>query len=122
MTSCALTPRCALHSNVHIDDLVDLYTLAVEKAPAASFFFAENGDASFREIATSISRSLGFGGRTKSLDLEVAIQQYGEAARYGAGSNSRVRAVNARRIGWTPTRPSLAEVVEGRVAASLLAT
>jgi hypothetical protein len=35
---------------------------AIDKAPAASFFFAENGDASFKEIAESISGSLGFGG------------------------------------------------------------
>jgi hypothetical protein len=45
------------YSNVHIDDLVDLM-LAIEKAPAASFFSAENGDASFKEIAVLMSRSL----------------------------------------------------------------
>jgi nucleoside-diphosphate-sugar epimerase len=100
-------------SNVHIDDLVDLYLLAVDKAPAASFFFAENGEASFREIAESISRALGFGGRTQSLNVEEMVRQYGEGARYGLASNSRVRAVNARRLGWSPRGPSLAEVVEG---------
>jgi nucleoside-diphosphate-sugar epimerase len=99
-------------SHVHIDDLVDLYLLAVAKAPAASFFFAENGDASFKEIAESISRSLGFGGRTQSLSVEEAVRRYGEAARYGVAANSRVRAVNARRLGWAPKGPALAEVVE----------
>jgi len=103
------------YSNVHIDDLVDLYMLAIEKAPAASFFFAENGDASFKEIAESISRSLGFGGRTQSLNVADVIRQYGEAARYGVASNSRVSAVNARRLGWSPKGPSLAEVVEGHL-------
>jgi nucleoside-diphosphate-sugar epimerase len=62
------------YSNVHIDDLVDLYMLAIEKTPAASFFFAENGDASFKEIAESISRSLGLGGRTQSLNVADVIQ------------------------------------------------
>jgi nucleoside-diphosphate-sugar epimerase len=100
------------YSNVHIDDLVDLYMLAIEKAPAASFF-AENGDASFKGIAELISRSLGFGGRTQSLNVADVIRQYGEAARYAAASNSRVSAVNARRLGWSPKGPSLAEVVEG---------
>ena len=57
------------YSNVHIDDLVDLYLLALEKAPGGSFFFAENGDASFKEIAEMVSRSLGFGGRTVSLNV-----------------------------------------------------
>ena len=101
------------YSNVHIDDLVDLYMLAVESAPGASFFFAENGDASFKEIAEWISRSLGFGGRTQSLSVADVVRQYGDAARYGVASNSRVSAVNARRLGWTPRGPSLRQVVEG---------
>lgn len=37
------------YSNVHINDLVDLYLLALDKAPGGSFFFAENGSASFKE-------------------------------------------------------------------------
>ncbi len=103
------------YSNVHIDDLVDLYLLAIEKAPAASFFFAENGEASFKELAEMISRSLGFGGKTLSLSVEDVVRQYGEDTRYGVGSNSRVKAVNARRLGWVPKGPSLVEVVEGHL-------
>ena len=102
-------------SNVHIDDLTDLYILAIEKAPAASFFFAENGDASFKEIAEWISHSLGFAGKTQSLKLADLVTQYGESARYGVASNSLVSAVNARRLGWSPKGPSLAEVVQGLV-------
>lgn len=97
------------YSNVHIDDLVELYLLALEKAPGGSFFFAENGYASFREIAEMVSRSLGFGGKTVSLSVEDLVRQYGDAGRYGAASNSLVSAVNARRLGWSPKAPSLAE-------------
>lgn len=97
------------YSNVHIDDLVELYMLAMEKAPGGSFFFAENGDASFKEIAEMISRSLGFEGITLSLSVEDVVRQYGDAGRYGVASNSRVSAVNARRLGWTPKAPCLAE-------------
>jgi nucleoside-diphosphate-sugar epimerase len=100
------------YSNVHIDDLVELYVLALDKAPAGSFFFAENGDASFKEIAEMISRSLGFEGKTVSLSVEDVIRQYGEAGRYGVASNSRVNARNARRLGWSPKGPSLAEYIE----------
>jgi hypothetical protein len=56
-----------------------------------------------------ISGHLGFGGKTVSLPLEDVILQFGEAARLGAGSNSLVSAINARRLGWTPKAPSLAE-------------
>jgi len=100
------------YSNVHIDDLVELYMLAMDKAPGGSFFFAENGDASFKEIAEMISRSLGFEGITVSLSVEDVVRQYGDAGRYGVASNSRVSAVNARRLGWTPKAPSLAEYLE----------
>lgn len=102
------------YSNVHIDDLVDLYLLALEKAPGGSFFFAENGDASFKEIAEMISRSLGLGGKTVSVSVEDVVRQYGDAGRYGVASNSLVRAVNARRLGWSPKAPSLAEYFESR--------
>jgi nucleoside-diphosphate-sugar epimerase len=100
------------YSNVDINDLVDLYMLAIDKAPAGSFFFAENGDASFKEIAEMISRSLGFGGKTLSLSVDDLTRQFGEAARYGIASNSRVSAANARRLGWSPTAPSLRETLE----------
>ena len=102
------------YSNVHIDDLVDLYLLALEKAPGGSFFFAENGDASFKEIAEMISRSLGLDDKTVSASVEDLVRQYGDAGRYGITSNSLVSAVNARRLGWSPQAPSLAEYFEGR--------
>ena len=102
------------YSNVHIDDLVELYLLALEKAPGGSFYFAENGDASFKEIAEMVSRSLGFDGKTVSLSVEDVVRQAGEAGRYGITSNSRVSAVNARRLGWSPKGPSLAEYLAGR--------
>jgi nucleoside-diphosphate-sugar epimerase len=105
-------------SNVYIDDVVDLYLLALEKAPGGSFFFAENGEESFQRIAESISKSLGFGGRTESWNADDAIAQYGEWARFALASNSRVRATNARRLlGWSPKGPSLLESIEREEAA-----
>lgn len=101
------------YSNVHIDDLVDLYVLALERAPGGSFFFAENGDASFKDIAAMISRHLGLGGKTVSLSVEDVVKQAGDAGRYGVTSNSLVSAVNARRLGWSPKAPSLAEYFAG---------
>src|SRR6476660_152485 len=55
-------------SNVHIDDLVTLYALAIEKAPAGSFYFAENGENSMREACESINRMLGFAGPPTAID------------------------------------------------------
>ena len=55
-------------ANVHIDDLIGLYVLAIEKAPAGAFYFAENGENSMREVCEAISRMLGQGGRTRKHD------------------------------------------------------
>ena len=101
-------------SNVHIDDLVLLYLLALEKAPAGAFYFAENGENSYREIAEAISRMLGFGGRTQPMTIQESVAEFGEtAAQFSYGSNSRVRAVRARReLGWTPKVRTLLEEIE----------
>ncbi|WP_102325743.1 NAD-dependent epimerase/dehydratase family protein [Komagataeibacter saccharivorans] len=100
-------------SNVHIRDLAELYRLALEKAPSASYFYAENGEASFIEIATAISNALGFAGKTRSWPADDAIAELGDWARFAIGSNSRVRAVNARRLlGWAPQHTSIQKWIE----------
>jgi nucleoside-diphosphate-sugar epimerase len=99
------------YSNVYIDDVVDLYVLALEKAAGGSFYFAENGSASFKEIAEMISHSMGFGGKTISVSIEDLVRQSGERGK-GVTVNSLVSAVNARRLGWSPHGPSLSEYFE----------
>ena len=95
-------------SNVHIDDLADLYLLVLEKAPAGAFYFAENGEASFGEIGEAIAARLGLG-PVQSLPAESAAEKWGESrAYYSFGSNSRVRAKRARReLGWAPRHTSV---------------
>jgi nucleoside-diphosphate-sugar epimerase len=103
-----------LWSNVHIDDLVDLYLLAVRKAPAGAFYYAENGENSLRQVCEAISRALGFGGKTAPMSVEEAAAELGEGpAAYSYGSNSRVRATRARgELGWSPSRPPLLASIE----------
>ena len=101
-------------SNVHIDDLIDLYVLALAKSPAGAFYFAENGENSMREACAAISRMLGYGGTTTSMSLEEAAAEWGEGpAQDTMGSNSRVRAVRARNeLGWAPRGGTLIDEIE----------
>ena len=101
-------------SNVHIDDLVELYLLALDKAAPGAFYYVENGENSMREACRAIGCMLGLGARTAPMTLEEAAAEWGEgAASYTMGSNSRVRAIRARReLGWTPRRPSLVDDIE----------
>ncbi|WP_234973075.1 NAD-dependent epimerase/dehydratase family protein [Paenibacillus vortex] len=100
-------------SNVHIRDLAQLYLLALTKAPSASYFFAENGEESYGDIAIAVSKALGFGGKTVSWYAEDAIAELGDWARFAIASNSRVRAVHARNLlGWKPAEESLLDWIE----------
>jgi nucleoside-diphosphate-sugar epimerase len=100
-------------ANVHIDDLVALYVLATEKAPAGAFYYAENGENSMREVCEAISRMLGQGGRTQSMTSQEAALEWGEGpANDTMGSNSRVRAKRARaELKWRPKARSLIEEI-----------
>ena len=101
-------------ANVHIDDLVRLYLAAADKAPGGSFYFAENGENSMREMCEAISRMLGQGGRTQSMTVDEAAAEWGEGpANDTMGSNSRVRARRARaELKWTPRERGLIEEIE----------
>lgn len=101
-------------SNVHIDDLVPLYVSAIEKAPAGSFYFAENGENAMREACVSINRMLGFAGPPSAMTMQEAAGEWGEGtAEDTMASNSRVRARRARaELGWQPKARSLLEEIE----------
>jgi nucleoside-diphosphate-sugar epimerase len=110
-------------SNVHIDDLVDLYGLALASAPAGAFYFAENGENSMRQVCEAINRALGVKTGTVAMSLDEASREWGEGtAQNTMGSNSRVRAVRARaELGWRPRRPSLIDEIERGCYAECLA-
>lgn len=103
-----------LWANVHIDDLVDLYLRALVAAPAGAFYYAENGENSMRELCEAINCSLGFKGATASMTIDEAVLHWGAgAANDTMASNSRVRAVRARReLGWSPAALSLLEEIK----------
>lgn len=122
LMSLARKRGCAAHagpgeniwSNVHIDDLVTLYALAIEKAPAGAFYFVENGENSMREVCEAINRMMGVAGSPAAMSMEEAAAEWGEGtAEDTMASNSRVRAKRARReFGWQPQARGLIEEVE----------
>jgi nucleoside-diphosphate-sugar epimerase len=103
-------PGRNIWSNVHIDDVVSLYLLALEKSPAGTFYFVESGEAAFRDMTAAIAQALDLG-PAQDWPLPEAIAEWGyEMASYGLGSNSRVRGERARKLlGWQPTGPSVLE-------------
>jgi nucleoside-diphosphate-sugar epimerase len=101
-------PGQNIWSNVHIEDVVELYALALEKSPAGTFYFVESGEASFVDMSNAIAKALNLG-EAQDWPLKDAEAEWGyEMANYGLGSNSRVRGKNARELlGWAPKRTSV---------------
>lgn len=104
-------------SNVHIDDVAELYALALQKAPAGAFYFVENGEAAYADIGAAIARRLGLSA-VQSWTVREATREWGEShARYSFGSNSRVRALRARReLNWQPQHASVTDWIENEMA------
>jgi nucleoside-diphosphate-sugar epimerase len=100
-------------STVHIEDVCDAYLLALESAPAGSFFYLENGETSFKAIGESIGRLLG-GKSAQGWSIDEAIAQWGPmAVWFSLGGNSRVSADKARRmLAWKPKGAGLFDEIE----------
>jgi nucleoside-diphosphate-sugar epimerase len=107
-------PGLNVWSNVHIEDLAILYGSVLNGLGLASsitsgcFYFAENGEASFIEIAQAISQRLNITA-IEQLPAELAVEKWGMAkALFSLGSNSRVRSMHARtQLGWAPKHQSV---------------
>ena len=108
-------------SHVHIDDLVDLYLLALDEAPPGSLFYAENGEASWKAMASAVGRLLGLGAETRDWPIEEAVREWGPSAITSYGSNSRVSALKARKmLGWAPKGRTLLDDIEAGSYAEIL--
>jgi nucleoside-diphosphate-sugar epimerase len=102
-----------LWANVHIDDVVELYLLALQKAPAGALYYAENGEEALKNVAASISRLLGFGGKTREWSPQDAEAGLGPKAHSSFGSNSRVRGKRSRaELGWQPKGANILDEIE----------
>jgi nucleoside-diphosphate-sugar epimerase len=99
----------ALISSVYIDDMADLYRLALEKGKAGEAYNAASGSATTtKEIAEAISEVAGLGGKTVSIPPEE-IEKAGFIGRLIA-TNMVVSTEKAKReLGWQPSGPSLLE-------------
>lgn len=100
-------------SNVHIEDVTELYLLALLHGAAGSMYFVENGEASYAQIGAAIARRLGLG-EAQSWPVQDAIDEWGYGhAVYSFGSNSRVSAARARReLHWQPRHVSVLDWIE----------
>jgi nucleoside-diphosphate-sugar epimerase len=90
---------------VHVDDLAELYCVAVERAPQGATLHGVTADVTQRELARAVSRMLGAGDRTDSHTLEQMLgMNAGE--RLGLTLTKRLPPSLSRRLGSAFTPPA----------------
>jgi nucleoside-diphosphate-sugar epimerase len=98
---------------VHVDDLADLYLLALEKAPPGTLLLGVSGPSRpVSEIAAAASRSAGAGGRTVATPLEEARKKLGAYADALVLDQQASGRRAQELLGWTPRRPDVLEDIE----------
>jgi nucleoside-diphosphate-sugar epimerase len=95
---------------VHVDDLADLYVLALD-APAGTVLNAAAGPSlPVREVAEAAAEANG--ARAEAWPLEEARAVLGPYAD-ALALDQQVSAERARSLGWTPSRPSVLDELRG---------
>jgi nucleoside-diphosphate-sugar epimerase len=91
---------------VHVDDLAELYVLALEQAPAGSVYIGAHGDAlRLRDVARAASVAAGKQGRVEAWALEEARTSLGLLAD-ALALDQVVSGQKAKKaLGWSPKGP-----------------
>ena len=96
-----------LYSHVHVDDLAQVYRLALERGTPGALYHAVAGEVNNRTIAEAVAADLGLPAR--SIDLATGIACWGKfEALIGMAVCSRSRSPRTRReLGWQPRHRDL---------------
>ena len=98
------------YSNVHIDDVTHLFTLALQTGRAGALYHAAAGEIPNRWIAERVAADLGV--ETRSVTPAEAPGVWGDFGALIMGASSRLRAVSARReLGWRPEHTDMLSMI-----------
>jgi nucleoside-diphosphate-sugar epimerase len=101
-----------LQGYVHIDELAELFVLAVERAPRGAVLHGVADELSQRDLAAAVSRMIGAGDRTESFTLDQMFRSAGSVG-ISLSLNKRLSTEKTRQItGWSPTRTDILHEVE----------
>jgi len=100
-----------LYTHVHIDDLAELYRLALEKGVAGALYHAASGELNNRMLAECVARRQGV--ETLSVTPSQAMEIWSKfTVLVVLGVSSRSRSPRSRReLGWTPVHVDVAQAV-----------
>ncbi|MBX9897594.1 MAG: NAD-dependent epimerase/dehydratase family protein [Qipengyuania sp.] len=99
---CYLGRGLNLYSNVHVEDLAEVYALAIERGTPGALYHCVAGEVAHRTLAERVAQRLGCPAR--SVGFEEAAEIWGKfLALIIMSTCSRTRSPRARsELGWTP--------------------
>lgn len=91
-----------VYSNIHVEELAEIYRLAMERGTAGALYFAVSGEVAYGVIAKTIAAHLGV--PTKSVTVDEACEIWDKGlGKIVLQSNSRQRCPRTRNeLGWSP--------------------
>ena len=99
---------------VHVDDIAELYVLALNAAAGSVYAGVSGQNLPLAEITLALSHAAGCPGRIDSLSLDEALQRMGPIAEAFALDQQLTGARARRELGWAPARlDALAELRVG---------
>jgi len=97
-------PGETTHGYVHLDDVVSLYRLVIERGIHRGIYHAVAEEVCQKDLAHAISRMIGAGDTAQSVSLERMFE-LGGVRGLRLSVNKRLAADKTRReLGWSPTR------------------
>jgi nucleoside-diphosphate-sugar epimerase len=103
------------YSAVHLEDLAELYCLALQKARSGGVVHAAAENVSIKELALSIHHGMKLRGEPKGISLEAARQLTPVAE--SLVQSHALSAAHARSVfGWKPSRDSILPLIEKQAA------
>src|SRR5262249_12524968 len=98
---------------VHVEDLAELYRLALEASVAGEVFNAtDRSRFTVLECARAASRAAGARGKVEAVPLPRASEEFGAIAECLAFDQHVDSSAAARRLGWTPRHAGFVDEVE----------
>ncbi|GAA4158605.1 NAD-dependent epimerase/dehydratase family protein [Shinella granuli] len=96
-------------TNVHVDDLAELYVLALDKAPAGTYLIGANGtNPTAREITIAASEAIGLRGRVAPEGVAATVERLGVLGE-ALLLDQQVVSTGTQQLGWNPNRPTIIE-------------
>ncbi|MEO0325181.1 MAG: hypothetical protein AAF447_19640, partial [Myxococcota bacterium] len=96
-------------STVHVDDLADLYVLALTADAPPATLLGASGTVAMKDVMVAASDGMGLAQPPEAIDADTARNSFAVLGHYASMDMRLDASLTRERLGWSPTRPALVE-------------